>query len=146
MSELEQFLNHAFFKKSVGFDWLNLAEKPTSTYPPCNIIKTGDNSYVISYAIAGFGEDDIEIEVKDNILTVIGKVADNSNDKNIVYLHKGIATRQFKQSFTLDRFIEVQDATLSNGMLHINLVREVPEEAKPKRIEVKSDKPKLLLG
>lgn len=147
MSEFERLLNDVFFKKTIGFDWLNMTvERSPSTFPPCNIVKTDDTSYVITFAVVGFGEDDIDIEVKDNMLTITGKIKDTESEKTVVYIHKGIATRQFKQSFTLDRFIEVKEASMSNGMLNIHLVRDIPEEKKPKKIEVKSDRKKLLLG
>lgn len=140
MSELEKL----FFANSIGFDRLaTLVGQKPHTYPPHNLVKVDENSYVLSFAVAGFGKDDIDVEVKDNILTIKGDV--NEKFKNMNFIHKGIATRQFKSSFELDKFLEVKDALMEDGLLHIKLVREVPEAAKPKKIDIKSDKSQLLL-
>jgi len=109
--------------------------KNIPNYPPYNIRKTGDNTYAIELAVAGFGKQDIEIELADGKLIVKGSVSDNS-DKN--FLFKGIANRAFTRAFMLDDQVEVQDAEMLNGMLRIFLERIIPEHKKPKKIVVKS--------
>lgn len=145
MNELERLISDMLYPKTIGFDWLNTLQSipKQSSYPPFNIIKNSENNYIISFAVSGFTENDINIEVNDNILTVIGNVKDK--DANTVYLHKGIATRQFKQSFILDRFIEVKNASMMNGMLNITLERNVPEKFLPKKIEIQTFKGKQIL-
>lgn len=108
--------------------------KNIPNYPPYNIRKTGDNTYAIELAVAGFGKQDIEIELADGKLIVKGNTADNS-DENFVF--KGIANRAFTRSFVIDDQIEVQDAEMFNGMLRIFLERIIPEHKKPKKIDVK---------
>lgn len=131
-----------FDKYFVGFeDQLNkLAKvhddltKSIPNYPPYNIKKTGDNTYVIELAVAGFGKQDVEIELADNKLIVRGNTADNT-DENFIF--KGIANRAFTRSFVIDDQIEVNDAEMMNGMLRIFLEKIIPEHKKPKKIEVK---------
>ena len=114
--------------------------KLAQNYPPYNIKKTGENTYVIELAVAGFGKQDVEIELAEGKLIVKGSTSDNTNDN---YLFKGIANRAFTRSFALNDQIEVQDAEMINGMLRIFLERIIPEHKKPKKIEVKdSAKPK----
>lgn len=134
MSELEKL----FFANTIGFERLaTLLSQKQHTYPPHNLVKLNEDMYVLSFAVAGFSEEDIDVETNENTLTIKGKVNDKLKDLN--YIHKGIAARQFKVSFELDKFLEVKGAMLENGLLHIKLVREIPEEAKPKKIEVKSE-------
>lgn len=108
--------------------------KGIPNYPPYNIKKTGENTYSIELAVAGFGKQDIEIELQDGKLIVKGSTSDNSDDS---YLFKGIANRAFTRSFALNDQIEVKDAEMLNGMLRIFLERIIPEHKKPKKIEVK---------
>lgn len=108
--------------------------KSIPNYPPYNIKKTGENTYAIELAVAGFGKQDIEIELADGKLIVRGNTADNT-DENFIF--KGIANRAFTRSFAIDDQIEVQDAEMLNGMLRIFLERIIPEHKKPKKIEVK---------
>ena len=117
--------------------------KNIPNYPPYNIRKTGDNTYTIEMAVAGFGQSEIDIEIDGGKLIVRGNVnADNeSND----YVFKGIATRAFTRSFAIDDQIEVKDAELFNGMLKIALERLVPEEKKPKKVAVKTKGQKSFL-
>lgn len=130
-----------FDKVFVGFDdvYNRLAKthddlaKSIPNYPPYNIRKTGDNTYVIEVAVAGFAKQDIEITFEDNKLTVVGKSSDDGDN----FLFKGIANRAFTRTFALDDKIEIQDAALVNGMLKIALERIIPEHKKPKKIEVK---------
>lgn len=121
-------------------EWLfNL---PTVKYPPYNIKKIGDDKYVIEMAVAGFGRNDIEIELKGSELVISGKV--NSDvEENGSYLVKGIAERSFRQQFTLNDTVKLKNADMVNGMLRIWLDRMIPEAQKPKKIEI-NDGPQLL--
>lgn len=113
--------------------------KNIPNYPPYNIKKTGDNTYAIELAVAGFGKQDVEIELADGKLIVKGNLTDNSEEN---FLFKGIANRAFTRTFALDDQIVVQDADMLNGMLRIFLERIIPEHKKPKKIEVKeAEKP-----
>lgn len=141
-----------FDKLYVGFDdqFNRMAKlhddlaKNIPNYPPYNIKKTGENTYVVELAVAGFGQQDIEIELADSKLVVKGNIkSDEKQDE--AFLFKGISNRAFTRSFVLDDQIEVQDAEMLNGMLKIFLERIIPEHKKPKKIEVKSKgQPKLL--
>jgi molecular chaperone IbpA len=108
--------------------------KSIPNYPPYNIKKTGENTYAIELAVAGFGKQDIEIELAEGKLIVKGTTSDNSDEN---FLFKGIANRAFTRAFALDDQVEVQDAEMINGMLRIFLERIIPEHKKPKKIAVK---------
>lgn len=132
------------FRTTVGFDRLNqmldAAQSVDSSggYPPYNIEKIDDDSYGVTMAVAGFSEDDLDITVKDNVLVVTGRIeAKESNGKR--YLHRGIATRAFERRFELADHIRVTGARLENGLLYLDLVREVPEEMKPRKIAIASE-------
>ena len=119
------------------FDQLNayVTNNVTSTgFPPYNIRKDGDYTYVIEMALAGFGKKDIEVEVKEGLLTVRSVKENDENDSNI---YRGISYRKFNRKFTLADDVEVNDASLEHGMLTINLERIVPEEKKPRTITIK---------
>ena len=130
-----------FDKFFVGFDdtYNRLAKmhddltKSIPNYPPYNIRKTSDNTYVIELAVAGFGKQEIDITLDDNKLVISGNTKDDGDN----FLFKGIANRAFTRAFALDDHIEIQDAALVNGMLKIALERIIPEHRKPKKIEVK---------
>ena len=107
--------------------------KNIPNYPPYNIRKTGDSTYVIELAVAGFGKQEIDITLDDNKLIISGNAKDDSEN----FLFRGIANRAFTRTFALDEKIEIQDASLVNGMLKIALERIIPEHKKPKKIEVK---------
>ncbi len=135
-----------FEKLFVGFDeqFGRLAKlhadltKQITNYPPCNVRKVDDTHYVIELAVAGFGKQDIDVEMEDGKLVVTGKTqADTTPDEN--YLFRGIANRGFTRAFVLNDRVEVQNAELVNGMLRIALERLVPEAAKPKKVAVKGD-------
>ena len=137
---------------TVGFDrifnrinQLQKSATKTVTYPPYNITKKSDTTYIIELAVAGFSEEDIDVEVKDSVLTVSGNVL--SVDEN-EYIHKGIAARAFERTFTLADTVIVKDATLKNGMLRIMLENVIPEEKKPQKIAINtsSDSKKVLLS
>ncbi len=125
----------------VGFDRLFDALENTSTraagdnYPPFNIEKIDDDRFRITLAVAGFCQDEIEITAQQNLLLVEGKKADADNDR-ANYLHLGIATRSFERRFELADFVRVEGADLADGMLVIDLVREVPEAMKPQSIAI----------
>jgi molecular chaperone IbpA len=129
------------YRATVGFDRiadlmdraLN-AEGTQPTYPPYNIEKTAEDAYRISIAVAGFGPDDLTVEMRDGALYVAARKAPEA--ENPTYLHRGIATRAFERRFALADHVRVSGATHDLGMLHIDLVREVPEAMKPRRIEI----------
>ncbi|UFH48480.1 Hsp20 family protein [Pseudomonas sp. KNUC1026] len=137
------------FRHSVGFDRFNdLFESAArndsgSTYPPYNVEKHGDDQYRIVVAAAGFQEQDLELHVEKGVLTVTGTKQREGKPESVTYLHQGIAQRAFKLSFRLADHIEVKAAALENGLLNIDLLRVVPEEAKAKRIPIGSGKPAL---
>jgi len=133
------------YRSSIGFDRLaNLLDSMTTSeqnqpaYPPYNIELTGDDSYRISMAVAGFEEAELEIQLEQNLLTVSGKKPVEESKRN--FLHRGIAARNFERRFQLADHVRVTDATLANGLLHIALVREIPEAMKPRKIEISSGK------
>ena len=129
------------YRASVGFDRMaDLMDRALSadiaapTYPPYNIEKTGENAYRISIAVAGFSADDLNVEMKDGAVIVSARKAED--DGQHTYLHRGIATRAFERKFALADHVRVTGASHVDGMLHIDLVREVPEAMKPRRIEI----------
>lgn len=135
------------YRSTVGFDRLAgmldqimAGDAPSSSYPPYNIEKTGDDSYRITVAVAGFGEDDLNIEVKDAQLTVTAKKRDTEGEAKPVYLHRGIAERGFERRFQLAEHVRVSGAELVNGLLHVDLVREVPEALKPRTIAINTSR------
>ena len=127
---------------TIGFDQIvQLLDAVNSdvapNYPPYNIVRNSENSYRITMAVAGFEDDDLAIETKESVLTVSGNKP-HEND-HAEYLHRGIATRTFIRKFQLADYLEVQNAELENGLLHIDLVRRVPESHKPRKIEISVD-------
>ncbi|MEG5263628.1 Hsp20 family protein [Pseudomonas sp. JDS28PS106] len=133
------------FRHSVGFDRFNdLFETAgrndsSSGYPPYNVERHADDHYRIVIAAAGMQEEDLELQVEKGVLTVVGSKRDREAD-NVTYLHQGIARREFRLAFRLADNIEVKSADLAHGLLNIDLVRNVPEEAKPKRIPLNAQK------
>ena len=128
------------FRSSVGFDRLaqlmDSARDDAPTYPPYNIERTGEDQYRITMAVAGFAENDIEITAQENALSVVGKQPKDEAPKSLLY--RGIAGRPFQRRFELAEYIRVTGASLENGLLHIELVREVPEAVKPRKITINS--------
>ena len=129
------------YRASIGFDRIaDLMDRAlssdiaTPTYPPYNIEKTGENAYRISIAVAGFSPDDLTVEMKEGAVIVSGRKA--AEDEGRTYLHRGIATRAFERRFALADHVRVNGASHTDGMLHIDLVREVPEALKPRKIEI----------
>ena len=137
------------YRSTVGFDRLvqmldGVAnfEGETPAYPPYNIERLGETEYRITMAVAGFSEPEIKIEVKENALTVAAtKTGDN---KERTFLHRGIATRAFERRFQLADHVEVNGADLKDGLLHIDLVRNVPERLKPRTIAIGGETPKQI--
>lgn len=134
-------------KFTVGFDnifdsLMRAASTSNSTnYPPYNVVKHSDDEFSIELAVAGFGEEEIEIELENSVLTVSGeKSAEDQFREGVVFLHQGISSRSFKRSFTLAEHVEVVEASVNNGILSISLERQIPEEKKPKRIAIKFNK------
>lgn len=128
-------LNDPFF---IGFDNLvNKLQNTTGTatnYPPYNLIKTGEDSYLIELAVAGFDEEDFDIELHDGVLTIKAELGDADTSTN--YLHRGIAARSFVRKFTLADTIQVEGVSLHQGMLTVRLQNVIPEEKKPKKIPI----------
>ena len=126
---------------SIGFDRMfdTLFDENVSTtnYPPYNIVKVSDSEYAIQIAIAGFGKNDIEIETKENTLTVKSVEKKEELVDDVEYLHKGISNRAFTRSFTIADDVVVQGATFENGLLNVQLERIIPEEKKPRLIKIK---------
>src|SRR5689334_21472309 len=131
-----------FYRATVGFDRLfSLLDQTTSDaspgYPPYSIERTGENAYRITVAVSGFAQDELSIVAKENTLTITGEKAANENgkDKSEV-LYRGIAARAFERVFQLADFVVVKNASLEHGLLHVDLVREIPEAKKPRSIPI----------
>ncbi|THD70574.1 MAG: Hsp20 family protein [Bradyrhizobium sp.] len=131
-----------FYRSTVGFDrFFSLLDQAASDgspgYPPYNIERTGDNTYRISVAVSGFSQGELSIVAKENTLTIKGEKTANENgqDKSEV-LYRGIAARAFERAFQLADFVVVKNASLENGLLHVDLVREIPEAKKPRSIPI----------
>ena len=143
---MDRFDFSPLFRSTIGFDRLarlvDSATRVDSTalsYPPYNIEKTGEDSYRLTMAVAGFAQDELDVTVHENTLVVTGK--SQKDDENGRYLHRGIARRAFERRFSLADHIKVTGASMDTGLLHVDLVREVPEEAKPKQIKIASGAP-----
>ena len=146
---MDHFDFSPLFRSTIGFDRLtrlvDAAARVDSialAYPPYNIEKTGADAYRLTMAVAGFARDEIDVTVHENSLTVTGKAKDAENAGR--YLHRGIARRAFERRFSLADHIKVVGATLDNGMLHVDLVREVPEAMKPRKIEIGGGHPRVV--
>ncbi len=133
------------YRATVGFDRIaDMLDRVLSnevaepTYPPYNIEKTGEHAYRISLAVAGFTADELNVEVKENALVIAARKAEEREERT--YLHRGIATRAFERRFQLADHVKVTGATHADGMLHIDLAREIPEALKPRRIEIAKGK------
>ena len=135
------------YRASVGFDRMAdmmdrvlASDIAAQTYPPYNIEKTGDDAYRISIAVAGFAADDLSVEMRDGAVIVAARKA--AEDEGKTFLHRGIATRAFERKFTLADHVRVEGASHVDGMLHIDLIREIPEALKPRRIAIEKAAPK----
>lgn len=142
---MRQFDLTPYRRSTIGFDRLfdmleaSARQNGTDNYPPFNLERTGDDHYRITLAVAGFRREEVEIVAQQNLLTVKGKK--EAKDEQSAFLHLGIATRSFERRFELADFIRVEDARLSDGLLTIDLVREVPEALKPQTIAIKTGTP-----
>ena len=141
------------YRSTIGFDrigslldTLGSFEGEAPSYPPYNIERVSENAYRISMAVAGFDDSDLDIEVKENTLTIRGEK--HVEQENSTFLHRGIAARSFERRFQLADYVVVKGASLENGLLHVDLVRELPEAMKPRTIEITTktdaDKPKVI--
>lgn len=124
------------------FDRLEKLNQQTQSYPPHNIVKHGEDKFEIAIAVAGFSEEDLFVEQEKDVLTIASKDVDLNGDKE--YIHKGIATRKFKKTFTLGEFIEVESVALVDGILSVYLEKNIPEEKKPKTFKIGASKPEFL--
>ena len=132
-----------FYRSTVGFDrFFSLLDQAASDgspgYPPYNIERTGENAYRITVAVSGFSQNELSIVAKENTLTIKGEksVTENGNKADVLY--RGIAARAFERAFQLADFVQVKNASLENGLLHVDLVREIPEAKKPRNIPIAS--------
>ncbi len=135
------------FRATVGFDrWNDLfdsafrMDESAVSYPPYNIERVGDDAYRITMAVAGFTEKDLTVTVQEGQLVISGK-REEPRDENTTYLYRGIATRAFERKFSLADHVKVVGASLANGVLQVDLVRELPEAMKPRQIEIKTTPP-----
>jgi molecular chaperone IbpA len=142
---MRQFDLSPLYRSTVGFDRLfslldqgSIFDGSAPTYPPYNIERTAENGYRVTVAVAGFSDTDISIEVKENALTVRGEKQEDKSEKKGEILHQGIAARAFERRFQLADYVQVTGASLENGLLHVDLVREIPEAKKPRMIPVRS--------
>jgi molecular chaperone IbpA len=126
----------------IGFDTMfdqmerRYGNSINNNYPPHNILKTGENQYEIQLAVTGFEKSEISVTVESNVLTVRGESQSPNESTEIVYLHRGLASRDFAREFPLAEHIEISGAEIKNGMLTVKLVRNIPESAKPKIIDI----------
>ena len=140
------------YRSAVGFDRLaSLLESAARSsqengWPPYNIETTGENAYRIEIAVAGFRPEELNLEVKENLLTVTGRRTANDDGAQRTYLHRGLAERDFERRFQLADYVVVIDARLDNGLLSINLERQLPEALKPRRIEIVGGAAPLIEG
>ena len=127
----------------VGFDNLfneleSISNQKQSSFPAHDIIRISDDEYEITLAVSGFNKKDINIDVHDGVLTIKGNGGSEVQDDSVQYIYKGIAKRSFEQKFRLEQYVDVKEAKLSNGLLTVSLLREVPEERKPRQITLKT--------
>ena len=143
---MDRFDFSPLFRSTIGFDRLarmvDAATRVDSTalaYPPYNIEKTGEDAYRLTMAVAGFGRDELDITVHENTLIVTGKAL--KDEESGRYLHRGIARRAFERRFSLADHLKVTGASLDNGLLHVDLVRQIPEAMKPRTIAIGNGEP-----
>jgi molecular chaperone IbpA len=140
-----------FYRSTIGFDRMaqflenaSRLHEVDNGYPPYNIESVEDDRYRVTIAVAGFAQDELEIEVRENVLYILGHKNDEADDRQ--YLHRGIAGRAFKRQFRLADHVKVEDAALDNGLLTVDLVREVPEAMKPRTIPISTGTPKTIVS
>lgn len=144
---MRQFDLSPLYRQTVGFDRLfNLLDQAsgfdaTPSYPPYNIERTGENAYRVTLAVAGFSREELSIESRENTLSIKGSKEQAHPQPGREVLHQGIAARAFERRFQLADHVVVTGASLENGLLHVDLVREIPEAQKPRRIEIGAGEP-----
>lgn len=133
------------YRSAIGFDRLaglldtaNRLDAQSPAYPPYNVEQVSENDYRVTMAVAGFAENELEIEVKDQTLTISGKKVEADEDASRKYLHRGIAARGFERRFQLADHVQVTGARLENGLLHVDTRREIPESLKPRTIKIEA--------
>ena len=142
MTQLTRFDAAALNRALVGFDRIfddmerRFANQISNNYPPFNVAKINENSYAIDLAVTGFNKDEVAVTVEANELTVRGERKRDEDDTSIEYLHRGLALRDFERTFTLAEHMKVRSASIQNGILHIEIEREIPEELKPRVIDI----------
>jgi molecular chaperone IbpA len=146
---MDRFDFSPLFRSTIGFDRMarlvdaaSRVDGAALAYPPYNIEKTGEDAYRLTMAVAGFSPDEVDVTVQESSLLVTGKSKKDEDEGR--YLHRGIARRAFERRFSLADHIKVVGASLDHGMLHVDLVREVPEAAKPRKIEISSGQPQAV--
>lgn len=135
------------YRSTIGFDRIaqlldNMGAVDEGAYPPYNIERLGDNEYRITMAVAGFGNDEIKIEVKEQSMTVRGDKAPEEKERQ--FLHRGIAARSFERRFQLADYVEVTGADIKDGLLHVDLVRNIPERMKPRSVPIGREQPRQI--
>jgi HSP20 family molecular chaperone IbpA len=144
-NDLDRLFDH-LLRQTIGLDRLQpYVNRVNATFPPYDIIKASDNDYVISIAIAGYKSEDIDIEFKNDVLTVRTIERTEEPETTITYVHKGIAKRRFQLTFPLDQHMEVVGAGLADGLLTINIHRNIPEREIPRKIAISTGQPTSLL-
>lgn len=147
---MRQFDLAPLYRNTVGFDRLfSMLDQfggveTAQSYPPYNIERTGENAYRISVAVAGFTDRDLTIEVKENGLTIHGERQNGDGERQSEVLYQGIAARSFERRFQLADYVQVTGAALENGLLHVDLVREIPEAKKPRQIPIGASGPQTI--
>ncbi|GAA4721283.1 Hsp20 family protein [Sphingomonas lutea] len=140
-----------FRRSTVGFDRLfdmleNSSGQSQENYPPFDLIKTGENQYRIELAVAGFKPEELEITAQQNVLLVSGRKSDETSDERVDYVYRGIANRSFERRFALADHIQVKGADMRDGLLVVDLVREIPEAMKPRKIDIGTGAERSAIG
>ena len=140
-------LNDPFFRTTIGFDkmfntleQLNGLSNVSESYPPYNLIRTGDDCFVIEVALAGFSKEELNVEIKENVLHINGEKKQVKDDGKKNYIHKGIGARKFHKTFTLAEYVEVVEGAYVDGVLTVVCERQLPEEKKPRKLELGDSK------
>ena len=140
-------LNDPFFRTTIGFDKmfntlerLNGHSNVSESYPPYNLIRTGDDRFVIEVALAGFSKEELNVEIKENVLHINGEKKQVEDDGKKNYIHKGIGARKFHKTFTLAEYVEVVEGAYVDGVLTVVCERQVPDEKKPRKIDLGDSK------
>ena len=140
-------LNDPFFRTTIGFDkmfntleQLNGLSNVSESYPPYNLIRTGDDRFVIEVALAGFSREELNVEIKENVLHINGEKEQVKDDGKKDFIHKGIGTRRFHKTFTLAEYVEVVEGAYVDGVLTIVCERQLPEEKKPRKLDLGDSK------